>query len=1054
MISWFAKNAVAVNFLMLAILAAGLYSLKNKVPLEVFPIKPRNQISISVLQRAATPQDIELGITNRIEEAVADLPYIDELSSRSSEQRSLVTIKLNAGTDRQAALNEVKTKVEALSTLPQTAERPIVEIPILELPVLNLMVTADADEKELAVIANKIRDNLVRIDGITLARVSGIRPYEISIEVSPATLRAYDLSLEQISEVVRKQAIDVSAGQLRTGTGEILLRSQLQAYTHDDYSNIIVKRFADGSVLRLGQIAHVNDGFDEDPVITRFNDKIAANVKVYRIGQESAISVSKLVYQHITEQRHLYPDSVEFGIWDDDSEIVKERLDTLLSSGWQGAILIMVLLTLFLHPTVAIWVVVGIPICFAGALALFPLFDMTLNMVSLFAFILVLGVVVDDAIVTGENIYSHRARGSSAVKAAIEGTQEIAMPVIFGVITTMLAFVPMLMLPEETRFFGENIAGVVIPVLIFSLIESKFILPSHLTHLNLKGTTTGVFRYLTRVQDYVSAGLDACVTHLYEPMIKRAVALRYVTVAVFVGLLLIVTSLISNGWIESSFMPDVESDTATANVTFPVGTPLEKTLAAIDLIEQQAVVLRDKYRVSGESVIRNIIATTGLSGGSGSASSVSSGASHLGNVQFEIDSEIISNSDTSIHELVDEWREAVGVIVGAEKLELSADLFNAGPPIYVQLRGNNVEELEAVARKLRDKLGSYDGTFDIDDSMRDGKKQLLITLKPEAEILGLTTQSLSTQVRNAFFGSEAQRIQRGRDDVRVMVRYPQAERKNLAQLDNLLIATPAGGEARFGDVAELEWSHSASNIYHINQLRTTTVEADIDRDKLSVKGINEDLAVFLSKELRDHPEVSYSFDGESKVLKEFMSSFMVGIAGVLLAILALLSIAFKSYYQPIIVMSVIPFSAIGAILGHTILGVGWTMFSYFGLLALVGVVINDSLVLVDWINRRVAEGLEIKDLALAAGRARFRAVLLTSLTTFFGLLPILFQTSIGSAFLKPMAISLAFGILFATFLTLVLVPCNYMILEDVRGLKRRLMGQTNPTAAISEEPVG
>lgn len=1035
MINWFAKNSVAVNFLMLAILAAGVYSVKYEVPLAVFPEMERNEIIISVLQRAATPQDVEQGITNRIEEAVADLPYIDELSSRSSEQTSLVTLKLDAGTDHQVALNEVKTRVDALSTLPQTAERPIVEIPQREHPVLNLMVAADVDEKELALIARKIRDNLVRINGITLVRIEGVRPYEIAIEVSPATLRAYGLSLADVSDALRRQAIDVSAGQIRTETGEILLRSQQQAYTHTDFSNIVVKRFGDGSVLRLGQIATVNDGFDETPVITRYNDTIAANVKVFRVGQESAISVSKLVREHITQERHLYPDSVKFGIWDDDSEIVAERLDTLLTSGWQGAILIMVLLTLFLHPTVAVWVVLGIPICFAGALGLFSLLDMSLNMVSLFAFILVLGVVVDDAIVTGENIYTHRSRGSGAVQAAIEGTQEIALPVMFGVITTMLAFVPMLMLPVETRFFGTNMAGVVIPVLMFSLIESKLILPNHLTRLNLQAASSGLFLYLARVQEALNAGLDWFVTKVYEPSIIRAVKLRYFTVAAFIAALMVSVSLINNGFIKSSFMPVVQSDTATANIIFPVGTPFATTSAAIRKVESKAVALQQKYQVDGRSVIKNIIATTGLSRGGGQVAAVATGASNLGNVQFEIDSDLITKSDVNIYQLVREWRDNVGVIVGADKVDISAELFSSGPAIFVQLRGHNVEELGAVAKKLRQKLSSYDGVFDIDDSMRDGKRQLLISLKPEAELLGLTTQSLSQQVRNAFFGSEAQRIQRGRDDIRVMVRYPLAERQNLAQLDNLLVRTPAGGEARFGDVATVEWSHSASNIYHINQLRTTSVEADIDRDKLSVNTINADLKQFLDAELLHHPDVSYSFDGEAKLASEFISSFVVGVGAVMLAILALLSIAFKSYYQPFIIMSVIPFSAIGAILGHWLLGIGWTLFSYFGLMALVGVVINDSLVLVDWINRRVAEGKAISGLALAAGRARFRAVMLTSLTTFFGLVPILFQTSIGSAFLKPMAVSLGFGILFATFLTLILVPCNYMILEDIRNVK-------------------
>ncbi len=1050
MIEWFAKNSVAVNFLLLSILGVGIYSTLNQVPLEVFPDTELDQVNIQVVQRAATPEDIELGITNRVEDAVAELSYVDELTSRSSEQVSSVTIELRSRTDRQKALNEVKTKIDALSTLPQSAERPVVEIPTFQASVVNLVLYGDFDEKELSIIARKVRDDLVREDGVTIARVEGLRPYEIGIEVAPDVLRSYDLTLESVASAIRGQALDLSAGQVRSAAGDVLLRSQQQAYTYNDYYGVIVKRFADGSVLRLGQIATINDGFDENPVITQFNGKPAANIKVFRVGDESAISVSESVKAFLEKQKGVYPNTLELALWDDNSEVVKERLNTLVTSGWQGAILIAILLSLFLHPTVALWVVVGIPVCFAGALALFPVIGLSINTVSLFAFILVLGVVVDDAIVTGENIYTHRAKGASGIGAAIDGTKEIAVPVMFGVVTTMLAFVPLLMLPSETRTFGLNMGAVVIPVLIFSLIESKLILPNHLSRLNINNQPTHVFGiWLSRAQRFVNSLLDKFVDTVYFPIVKQAVKLRYFSLLLFCSALLICSSILINGWVKVSFMPIIASETAVGTVTFPAGTSFNTTNDAVSRLEQTAFELKAKYTIDKQSVIKNIIAISGASlYNNGSQSGVNAGVSHLGSVMFEVDPELMEIKGLLIEDLVKEWREGVGTILGVDSVVFSAQLFDAGSPIFLQIKGQHVDELKEVSEKIRAKLNSYEGVFDIEDSLQNGKKQLLITLKPEAEIIGLNVQSLTTQVRNAFFGSEAQRIQRGRDDIRVIVRYPKDERDSLNQLENLLITTPDGREARFSDIANISWSVSASNIYHNNQLRTSSIEADVNRELVNAQAVNAELAVFMDELLLSYPDVDYSFDGEEKARAEFMQSFVVGLTAVLFAIFGLLAIVFKSYYQPIIVMSVIPFSAIGAIIGHFVLGVGWSVFSFFGILALVGVVINDSLVLVDWINKRIHTGESVYKLAITAGKARFRAVMLTSLTTFAGLFPILLQTSVGAQFLKPMAISLAFGILFATFLTLILVPCNYLIWEDIRRLKRRVLNQDYESVVI------
>ena len=1045
MIEWFARNSVAANVLLLFIVSCGFYAVSTNIPLEVFPETELDLVTISVTQRAATPEDMESGITSLIEEAVADLPYIDELKSRSSEQSSVVSVFLNAGTDTQKALNEVKSRVDALSNLPDSAERPVIQVPLMTEEVLSLVVYGELDEQEIAAIARKVRDDIVRIPGVSQADIEGIRPYQISIEISPELLRAHQLSLQDIASAIDQQAIDLSAGQLRSAQGDILLRSQNQAYDYEDYANIVLKRFADGSVISLGQIATITDGFDENPIITQFNGHKAAMINVNRVGQESALAISDAVHDYIATEKDLYPSTVQFDIWDDDSRIVRERLSTLLNSGWQGAILIAVLLTLFLHPTVALWVVVGIPVCFAGALALFPSMGLSLNVISMFSFILVLGVVVDDAIVTGENIYSHRVAGSDGLTAAIEGTREVALPVFFGIATTMLAFVPMLMLQGASSTFGNNIGVAVIATLAFSLIESKLILPSHLSRLNTdRQSKNRAMQQLEKAQNIVSNSLDRFLTGVYQPLLKRSLKRRYVTLMVFICTLFVVISLSAFGWVRFAFFPVVDSEKATAVVRFPAGTPLMITYNAINKLENAANEMRQKYSQDDDSdgLINNIVSTLGAIGGGEGR-----GASNLGRVQIEVNQSVIKDSGLTIHDITKEWRERVGMIVGAEQLSYQANLFDVGSPVSVQLYGKNRDKMQQAINEISDFLNQYDGVFDIENSLQDGKRELKIQLKPQAEMLGLNLQSVTRQVRNAFFGVEAQRIQRGQDDIRVMVLYPIDERENLAHLENLLIITPSGDETRFADIASIEWSRSPSSILRANQLRTAEVKADLDPDKVIQGLLIEEVNAFTLDLLTRYPGISHTMEGQASEQKEASHALMLGLIGLLMGIYALLAVAFKSYWQPLIIMSVIPFALIGAIVGHLITGIGLSIFSIFGILALVGVVVNDSLVLVDWINRRLAEGQPLHEVVAQAGRARFRAVLLTSLTTFVGLLPILFQTSTGAQFLIPMATSLGFGILFATAITLILVPCNYLMLEDIHKLKQRIAGHIiNPEA--------
>lgn len=1041
MIRWFASNNVAANLLMALLLMAGTYSIVQVLPLEVFPDRDVDFVNIKVFQRAAAPEDMETGVTNRIEEAIADLPYIKKLTSFSGEQSSTVSVELFLGTDSQRALNEIKSRVDALSTLPQSAERPVIEIPLRKHEVLSLVVSGELDEKELSHIARRLRDDIVAQAGISQSDIEGVRAYEIAINVSEERLREYGLTIDAIASAIKAQSLDLSAGQVRSNSGDVLLRAKSQAYFYDQYAAIKLKTFADGSVLHLSDVASIDDGFDENAIITRYNGDLAAVVNVYRVGKESAIAVSQAVNDYLDNNRHRYPDNVKFGIWDDDSQIVRDRLATLLRSAWQGALLVLLMLTLFLRPTVALWVVIGIPVCFAGAFALMSPMGITINVASLFGFIMVLGIVVDDAIVTGENIYTHfsNRKGIDGLTAAIEGTEEVARPVIFGILTTIAAFTPMLFMEGAMATFANPIGGVVVAALFFSLVESKLILPAHLNHLKHPDPDkkhSWLYRKLESIQVAASDGLLRFVANIYQPILHRSLRHRYLTLLAFICVTVMTFYSFSTGLTRFTPFPRVPANTAVAKLTMPVGTPLHITQAAIERIEDAVFVLKEKYHneTSGHSTINNVLTTIGASGGGRNVT----GSSNVGVVRFEIDLSEFEQSLASNSALIDEWRKLIGPVAGAESLSFRSEIGHFADAIDVQLSSNNTQQIRKAIAEIETELATYDGVFDISNNLADGKRELQITLKPEAEILGLTLENVTRQVRQAFFGNEAQRIQRLRDDVRVMVKYPLYQRSDLDQLEELLINTPNGGEARFGDIADIRWGRSPSMIYHVNQQTAVSVTADINKDVVNQNVLNATLQSYLKTLSAKYPAIQFSLEGEAKEQSESLAETAWAGLFVALAIYTLLAIPFSSYSQPFIVMAVIPFALVGAIAGHWIMGTDLSMLSLFGMLALMGIVVNDSLVLVDWVNRRVAAGKSPVNAALEAGSARFRPVLLTSLTTFAGLTPMLSSNDTQSAFLVPMATSLAFGVLFATMVTLIIVPCNYMILEDISRFKRRL----------------
>jgi len=1021
MIAWFAKNHVAANLLMITILLSGLFSLKGNIPLEVFPSFESDVVSVSVSLRGATPEDVELGVAIRIEEAVQDLAGVEKITSRSVEGNASVSIEASSGYNVRDLLSDVKSRVDAINTLPADAEKPVTAIRQRVREVISVTISSIYGEKEIRQFAEQVRDDLLNLPEVTQVSLDAVRNYEINIAVSQSSLQQYQLSLSDISNAIKASSIDLSAGNVRTEGGDVLVRSKGQAYHKGEFEQIAIRTNTDGTSLLLSEIAIIDDGFEETPLKARFNGKQAALIEIYRIGDQSAIDVADAVKQYVKNRQASLPQGFKLSFWDDDSEIVKSRLNTLIYNALQGGFLVLLLLTLFLRPSIAFWVFIGIPISFMGAFILMPVFGISINIMSLFGFILVLGIVVDDAIVTGENIYRHSQSTTSGLEAAIKGTQEVAVPVTFGILTTIAAFLPLAFIEGRRGAIFAQIPVIVIPVLIFSLIESKFVLPSHLKNLKLRSEKNNSSK-LSLWQQRFADGFEKLILKYYHPILKRATEHRLTTLAIFLGTFILILAFITSGWTRFVFFPRIASETVRANLTMPVGTSYDVVDSYVEKMSQAAALLQEKYRDdNGESLILNTLAVT---------------HNEKGRVRFEILAADKNTSGIGSRQLVNEWRQLIGSLPGAESLTFRAEIGRAGDPVDVQLTANNLVTLKQVSTLVKDHLATYPTLFEISDSLSNGKEELEINLTPQGHTMGFTTSTVTRQVREALFGDQIQRIQRGRDDVRVMLRYPLAERRSVAQLGDMLIKSPSGGKVPLSHIAVLIAGKSPAAIKRVDRYRTVNVTADVDKETTNMTIVNEQISEFLAQLVSQYPGVNYVLEGEAKEQSESFSSLTLGLIFVFFIIYCLLAIPFKSYLQPIIVMSVIPFGAIGAIIGHWIMGMDLTIMSLLGLMALIGVVVNDSLVLVDFINKRCSEGKDVMLSVLIAGQSRFRPVMLTSLTTFIGLMPLLFEKATQAQFLIPMAVSLGFGIIFATFITLILVPVNYLLVEDFKKILR------------------
>ena len=1036
MISWFAKNSVAANLLMFVILIAGSYTMWQRVTVETFPSIEFDYINVSVPFRGSTPEEVEQTVSTRIEEAVYDLEGIKELSSSSSEGIGRVTIEVEEGYDVKDLLDQVKSRVDALNTLPIEAEKPIISQSIRRREAISVVVSGDLPEKELRRYAEIIQQEIASLPGLSQIETSGVRSYEIAIEFNQARLNEFDLSLQDVANAVNQRSLDLSAGQVRSERGDILLRLKGQSYTREEFTQIPILTRPDGTILELGDLATIRDGFEEESINSRFDGKPSIELEIYRTGTQSTIEVSERVINYVETKESELPAGVSLSVWRDRSEPLEARLSTLISSAVQGGLLVILLLALFLRPSIALWVSLGIPIAFAGGMIFMPELGISVNLISLFAFILVLGIVVDDAIVTGENIYNHLNKGDKPLDAAINGTKEVAVPVTFGVITTMVAFLPLAFMGGGWGVFYSQIPYIVIPVLIFSLVESKFILPAHIGHMKATAEQKKPNKIIQYQQKFAK-GFEQAILKFYKPLLAFVLHRWFLSLVIFVSILLIVWATISSGITRFVYFPRIQSEIARVSLQMPEGTPFEVTDSYVEKITNAALKLQEKYRDDeGNSVVEHIFSSSGSTWGGGSASS------NIGRVMIEMMPPEKRDESITSTKLVSEWRQLIGPLPGVETLTFRAEIGRSGDPIDVQLRGSDITRLNAAANEVKQTLSTVSGVFDIADSFSKGKQEIQFKLKPQAETLGISLSDLARQVRNSYFGVEVQRIQRGREDVRVMLRLAQEERGSLEGLNSLLINTPAGGKIPLSQLAELSYGKSPASIYRINRQRTLNITADVDKENADIEAIKRRIVADATEIVSNYPGVSFSLEGEAREQEESNYNLLISLGFVLFAIYILLAIPFKSYVQPFVVMGVIPFGAAMATIGHWIMGMPLSIMSMMGMLALTGVVVNDSLVLVDYINQqRRKYGESLTDAVLHAGVRRLRPVMLTSLTTFAGLMPLIFEKSTQAQFLIPMAVSLGFGILLSTLVTLVLVPLLYYKATHVKHWARNIIAK-------------
>ncbi len=1022
-IAWMVHNRVAPNLLMLVLLIGGIF-MSGQIKKEVFPDFSLDQVRVSVAYPGASPDEVEQGIVLAVEEAISGIEGVDKIRSTASEGRALVIAELVEGADIQKANQEIKQEIDRITTFPDDAEEPEVNLATHRRLVQAVVVYGDANESVLRELAEQLRDRLLQRPGITQVDLVAARDYEVRVEVSRETLRRYGLTLEGIARTIDNAAIEIPGGSIKTSGGEILLRVTQRRDWAEGFGEIPIITTRDGSVLRLRDIAEVSDTFEDSDRVRSFNGQPAMSLEVYRIGEQTPLGIAEDVRLTLNAFAADLPPGVRTAVNIDQSRIYQQRLELLTRNGLIGLGLVLVMLGIFLEIKLAFWVTLGIPTAFLGAMLFLPGLGVSINMVSMFAFIIALGIVVDDAIIAGENIYEYRQRGMPLHEAAIRGARDVAVPISFSILTNIVAFMPLYFVPGMVGKIFVIFPFVVGSVFVISWVEALFILPSHLAHSKSNGRTR-IGAWLHLRQQAFSHSIRHFIRDRYGPVVRVCLRNRYLTVAAGIAVLITMIGYVSSGRMGFVLMPQTDSDRSVVEAELPYGSPLQNTLAVRDQLISAATDLVEDN--GGDRLSRGILAAVN--------------ENEVTARLYLTDPGVRPLSTTEVTRL---WRERVGQIPGLESLKF---LSNQGGPasgaaLTIELSHRDVDVLDRASSDLAARLGEYTNLKDINDGFSPGKQQLDFKLLPEGRSLGLTAREVARQVRSAFYGAEALRQQRGRNEIKVMVMLPDSQRASEYDIEQLLIHTPAGGYVPLHQVAELKRNRAYTSIERRDGRRTVEVTADVEPRRATSQILATLKANTLPSLTRDYPGLSYDFEGRQADMRKSMASLIGGFLIAMIVIYALLAIPFRSYIQPMIVMAAIPFGLIGAVIGHIIMGYSLSIISMMGLVALTGVVVNDSLVMIVYANRLRGEGIPPFDAIQQAGIRRFRPILLTTITTFGGLAPMIFETSRQARFMIPMAISLGYGILFATLITLLLIPSLYLIIEDIRSRFGIFMDQT------------
>jgi multidrug efflux pump subunit AcrB len=1012
-ISWMAGHSVAANLLMVVFLVGGLI-FAGQIKKEVFPDFELDYVTISMAYPGASPEEVERGIILAIEEAVQGLDDVKQVTAVAREGSGTVTVEVLEGKNIQRVAQDIQNAVDRITSFPDEAEDARVTIAQRKRYVVSLALFGDLGESVLRETAEMVRDRLLQDPGISQVELSGIRDYEISISVPQAKLRAYGLTLEQIAQTIRRAAIELPGGSIKTESGDVLVRMTERREFGPEFSRIPIITTNDGTQVLLADIAEVVDGFEETDSYATYNGHRAILIDVYRIGDQTPLDVSEAVRDKLAEIRLNLPPGIDLVARNDRSDIYRQRMDLMLRNGYFGLALVFILLSIFLEPRLAFWVSLGIPISILGSLFFLPAAGVSINVMSMFAFIITLGIVVDDAIVAGENMYHHRQSGKPWLQAAVAGTREIAMPVIFSVLTNIVAFAPLFFVSGIMGKVFRQIPVVVVAVFAISLIESLLILPAHIGHRKPR-PETGLFGWVLRQQQRFSDRFSHLVRTRYGPLLDLVLRHRYVAVSIGAVVLMLTLSYVKSGRMGFELFPKIESDYALVTAVLPYGTAVQKTEAVQRTLVETAQQLTAEH--GGKDLVEGIFAQ--ING-------------NWTEVRIYLTPPDVRPLSTA--RVTSLWRDRVGTITGLESLKFESDAGGPGrgAAIAVELSHRNVETLAQASADVAETLRFFPTVTDIDDGYSPGKQQIDFKIRPEARSLGLRAQEVARQLRYAYYGTEALRQQRGRNEVTVMVRLPKNERVSEHNLEEMILRTPAGKEIPLLEAVDIKRGRAYTSIDRRNGRRVVTVTADVrprsQADRVLGSLTGETLPALQEK----YPGLTYSFEGRQADRRESMQSLMRGLMMALLVIYAMLAIPFNSFIQPVVIMLSIPFGIVGAVIGHLIMGYSLSVMSMFGVVALSGVVINDSLVLMSFANRQRQGGEGCHDAIFHAGIHRFRPILLTTLTTFGGLAPIIFETSRQARFLIPMALSLGFGILFATVITLILVPCLYLIVEDLQ----------------------